>query len=389
MSDFLKIKDFGKGVFDLEADKIIHINESSERIAKRILNKNADKIQEGKNFVFEKIKKLVENNEIEFKNGKGITGLYLPTVYGGSFLINLIRSDPANNFVLERNTIKYRHRKNLLIEKIPANVPAVDYLNGFPELIVEPTRTNLILNSEPTTDEQAANGITYLNNVVNSLGITNWVNLPLLTGNFRYAGITTSGKTYEYQYLFITPKEFDLRLSIDRFRSTLAFRHMNDLDTNKKAKIKVHKIGNQFFKIIVKTNFSSSNGLVNGIVIETDSLTGEDLKFSGLSLVESPFTNFTGSYIRTTGTNKTVDADIYTINNLVTNGLISATEGTIIERGSNQEVRTVWIGGNKIKYIDNAQVSTLAELPNDNTFTLDTSSYRLSEVLIYNKAIIP
>jgi len=226
----------------------------------------------------------------------------------------------------------------------------------------------------------------------NPFGFESWAKIvPNQTSaQLRYAGTNAVAGTVKNTYFFNRHGNLLLNVSGTALNYEFILAVGGVPSTNlEDYKIRLKKINEQFHVVSSQRALSVSSA-VNGIWLNQTLSNFHPIIFSGLMTEIVPsFNLFHGSYIRTIGVAKTVDADIYTINNLVANGLISATEGTIIERGSNQEVRTVWIGGNKLKFIDNALISTIVELPNDNTFTLDTSSYRLSEILIYNKAILP
>ena len=346
-------------------------------------------------FMAKTMKKLDENYKIDER----LTGLFLPEINSVrtvvpptlvSVLVNVVNPE-SGYFTLSRETVKYRHRESLLIEEIPLGNVAVDYLNGFPELIVEPQRTNLVKNSEPTAVENTDTGVTY-EAINNPFGFESWAKIvPNQTSaQLRYAGTNAVAGTVKNTYFFNRHGNLLLNVSGTALNYEFILAVGGVPSTNlKDYKIRLKKINEQFHVVSSQRALSVSSA-VNGIWLNQTLSNFHPIIFSGLMTEIVPsFNLFHGSYIRTIGVAKTVDADIYTINNLIANGLISATEGTIIERGSNQEVRTVWIGGNKLKFIDNALISTIVELPNDNTFTLDTSSYRLSEILIYNKAILP
>jgi hypothetical protein len=343
-------------------------------------------------FLKQSIKRLHENEEFD-----GLTGIFLPeasrTSNGTSGkLYNLL--NPAISFGFTRNSLKYGHRESLKIVEFTAHEPAICYLNGYPELIVEPQRTNLVLNSEPTANEGAASaGVTY-QTLPNPFGFASWVNVPFSSSvfGFRYNGNVTDANFYEQHYYIKVPKGMAIDFSNDAsvLDSYLSVVLRGNININKTAKFKLKKITNElYFLAAIDFPRGSTNNANNGIALPNTTAHQRDAIYTGIGLIQTTDTAFVGSYIRTTGATKTVNADVYTISNLLANGMITATEGTIIERGSNQEVRTVWIGGNKLKFIDNALVSTVAEVPNNNAFTLDTSSYRLSEILIYNKAILP
>ena len=350
-------------------------------------------------FMEKSMKNLDKNYEIDER----LTGLFLPEVNLNkiifnppnppslaNILVNIVNPE-SGYFTLSRETVKYRHRESLLIEEISSGSVAVDYLNGFPELIVEPQRTNLVRNSEPTAIENDDTEVTY-EAISNPFGFGSWAKIvPNQTSiQLRWAGEIATPETVKNTYFFNRHGDFLLNASGAgaNYEFILAVGGVPTVNLEN-YKIKLKKINEQFH-IISSQRLMTLSSANHGVWLNQQLTNFHPIIFSGLMTEIVPsFNLFHGSYIRTTGVTKTVDADVYTINNLVANGLISATEGTIIERGSNQEVRTVWTGGNKLKFIDNALVSTIVELPNDNAFMLDTSSYRLSEVLVYNVAILP
>ena len=95
-----------------------------------------------------------------------------------------------------RDTTKTRVNQSGVIENVPANVAAVDYTNGVAELLLEPTSTNLIQNSEPTSAEGASSGVTY-ESFSWANGFTNCVKFTdNLSTRFWYGGSVTSGNIY-------------------------------------------------------------------------------------------------------------------------------------------------------------------------------------------------
>jgi hypothetical protein len=340
-------------------------------------------------FLKQSIKRLHENEELA-----NLTAVFLPEASKtGGKLYNLLNAAIPTHFFLTRNSVKYGHRESLKIVEFSANEPAIDYLNGFPELIVEPQRTNLVLNSEPTANEAAASaGVTY-QSVANPFGFASFVKIPkTASSEFRY-GATAANDGWHKQQFYFFVEGYNLQLDQGNTTADKVYDLVTrgNTSSSKSARLNANnRINRNFvFTSVNADSEGSTNTGNNGLIVRNTSINNDGVTYSGIMLEASTKTSFAGSYIRTTGATKTVNADVFTISNLLADGLISTTEGTIIERGSNQEVRTVWTGGNRLKFIDNALISTVAEVPNDNPFTLDTSSYRLSEILISDKAIFP
>ena len=65
-------------------------------------------------------------------------------------------------FDFTRSSLATRINKNGLIETVGGEIPRIDFSNNTKgTLLLEPSRTNLFLNSEPTSNENASGGITY------------------------------------------------------------------------------------------------------------------------------------------------------------------------------------------------------------------------------------
>jgi len=106
------------------------------------------------------------------------------------------------DFTFDRNSTATRVNKEGLIETVAIDTPRLDYpfINGVvqsePSLLLEPARTNLILNSEPTATENAASGLTY-EAFSWSIGFSNCVKVPTAAADaYWYGGTVLASTTY-------------------------------------------------------------------------------------------------------------------------------------------------------------------------------------------------
>lgn len=77
-----------------------------------------------------------------------------PNAYKASKLYSVIPSDGSGDLTVTRATTATRVNASGLIESIAANVSRLDYTNAScPSILVEPQRTNLILNSATGTNQ--------------------------------------------------------------------------------------------------------------------------------------------------------------------------------------------------------------------------------------------
>jgi len=107
-------------------------------------------------------------------------------------------------FSFERDSIATRVNKKGLIEVVGNDIPRIDYKDSADGvLLLEPSRSNSVINSEPTSNEGAASGITYesFNWVI---GFTNCVKFGDNSATtYRYGGTVSASTEYTLSVFII------------------------------------------------------------------------------------------------------------------------------------------------------------------------------------------
>lgn len=230
------------------------------------------------------------------------------------------------------------------------NVPRIDYSNGScPSILVEPQRTNLVIQSEQINLWTGGLNTTVTPNVsiapngiqnANNINITNingyWRRLGLnLANSTTYAAsvfvkksATTSNKNFSFYYNnnVSSPNNGEYRAVVNLTNLTITTTPIGTITTGRPTIISSSLIdyGNGWYRAIVVFTTGSSAGssnseigfLANGEVVDFDAW-GAQLEAG---------TNAT-SYIPTTTATVTRNADVITNTNAST--LIGQTEGTI------------------------------------------------------------
>ena len=116
----------------------------------------------------------------------------IPSAYKASKVYSVLPNNGDGDFTFSRTGTATRVNKDGLIETVLSDVPRLDYSDSScPALLLEPQRTNTFLNSEPTSNESVAGGITY-----ESYFWENGLQNSILFGDnsvtrFRYGGTGT------------------------------------------------------------------------------------------------------------------------------------------------------------------------------------------------------
>jgi len=74
--------------------------------------------------------------------------LLTPNAWKTSILYTILQNNGSTDFGFVRATSATRVREDGLIESVGNNIPRLDWLNGYPQILIEPQATNLLLRSE-------------------------------------------------------------------------------------------------------------------------------------------------------------------------------------------------------------------------------------------------
>jgi len=129
--------------------------------------------------------------------------LLIPSGYNTGKVYSVFPTDGDGDFTFSRTGEATRINPGGLIETVETQIPRIDHSGGgCPSLLLEPQRTNSVLNSEPTANEGDTIGITYElysweNGLSNAVRFTNGVT------SFRYCGtaIASVSNTFSFYVL--------------------------------------------------------------------------------------------------------------------------------------------------------------------------------------------
>jgi len=229
----------------------------------------------------------------------------IPSAYKTSKIYSAIPSNGDGDFEFLRSTIGSRVNEDGFIENVGINTPRLDFSNKCPYLLLEPQRTNLFLNSEPISVEQADLGIQYTNSFFYALGNVNSVYFgDNSVVRFRYGANAIIGNTYIFS-CFVRMDDGGVpnpngNVFLGDFSITIG----NAVVTNDND-YKVEYLGNEVYRVSAKriANETSNN---NGIV-KWSTQSNRGFTCTGFQLEQGESIT---SYIKTNGASVTRGSDI-------------------------------------------------------------------------------
>ena len=263
-----------------------------------------------------------------------------PNAVKASKLYSIIPSNGNGDMTVVRATTATRVNSLGLIESVAANVARLNYDGSCPSVLVEPLRTNLVLNSEMFADAYwiKSNSATITANIDVSPAGT-------LTADRLTAGATLS--QVQTTPTVVSGSVYTVSVWIKRITGTgqVYLRAIENINTP-------ITITNDWVKYSLTTTATSTVGRI-GVALQTS---GDVVSIWGAQLELGAYQT---SYIPTTTTAVTRNADVITRNNIYTNGLITSLGGTWFIELNNNLSLTRTIAGNGIWIGDNNTSSTL------------------------------
>jgi len=138
---------------------------------------------------YDSLKLWVKTNYSLIKNASLVL---TPNAYKNSKLFALVPSDGTGDLTWTRASTKTRVNPLQLVEGIGANIPSIDYGSGTGAILVEPQRTNLILNSNNPSLWSTRGATVTLNYGISPSGMQDSSRLIFSDANFEHSQLFTS-----------------------------------------------------------------------------------------------------------------------------------------------------------------------------------------------------
>ena len=223
-------------------------------------------------------------------------------------------------FDFSRGSSSTRINKNGLIETVGSGEPRIDFSNDTKgALLLEPTRTNLFLNSEPTSNENASGGITY-ESFNWFLGFSNCIKFGDDSSlRYRY-GATVSATTQHTISAFVIMDDLSEPLvGVSSVTGDFAF--VCGGVTGGVANENIY-YGNNIYR--VSTTLNAGTNANNSGIIKYTSQSSKGFRVVGLQIEQGGYAT---SYIPTVGSAVTRSADV--CSNGGNEQVINSTEGVL------------------------------------------------------------
>jgi hypothetical protein len=273
--------------------------------------------------------------------------LVTPNAYKATKLYSIIPSNGNGDFTVARASTKTRTNSLGFIENVAINEPSIDYsLGGCPNILLEPQRTNLALYSEDFADATWAK--------VRTTVTQNTTNSPRNTLDADTIEVSAPGQCHIGQSVTTVAGTVNVTiyckyinqqfLQIYSSSSGQAYANFDILNGvtgssgTSASNVRITTAANGFYRIsvalvvpaaaiIVRFAFvASSTSVYNA----TEGIAGRQFYAWGASFETSPSAtaSYATTYMPTTTASVTRVYDFISRNNLATNGIVSATQGT-------------------------------------------------------------
>ena len=254
---------------------------------------------------------------VGFWQGSGIS--VIPRSANGTYTEYFTATSTEIRF---RGTNFYGSIDNVSVKEVIENdVPRLDYSGGAScaSLLLEPQRTNLYLNSEPTANEGPAGNISYVGTSF-GLGFNNYTYyLDNSVVRYRYGGTCAATTEYTLSVFVIMNDNSSPNVSASSTSGDFSLVIADGFATP----ISVTHYGNNIYRVIAKRT-SGTSGLSNNGIAKYTGQSSVGFKAVGWQLEAGSYAT---SYIPTNGSTVTRTADV--CNNAGTSATFNSTEGVL------------------------------------------------------------
>jgi hypothetical protein len=238
-----------------------------------------------------------------------------------SKLYSVVPSSGSGDLDVTRATTATRVNSSGLIESVASNVPRLDYTNGScPSILVEPQRTNLVLNSEDFSGGSESL-VTYTANTTDTLSPSGNNTVD------KFAVTTSGGDAHTRIPKTISVQNFSLSIYV-KGNAGQKLQLFLARDGFAELKSQNYTLNGNWQRVVLSDSFSTtSSSVVIGIEFgfnAIDSVAGQVYYVWGAQLEAGSYAT---SYIPTTSASVTRNADV--ISKTGISSLIGQTEGVI------------------------------------------------------------
>ena len=309
-----------------------------------------------------------------------------PNAYKASKLYSIIPTNGNGDMTVLRNTSATRDNSSGLVELVGNNIPRLEYDGSCPSILLEPQRTNLLVNSVWAGGGSIPTGWSSLFSTGTSTAVASIKN-PNVSA---YRFVTSTQRQEFYQNITLAVNSITtisvyvesvttpiivsqmLRVSASAGGTGTVVYLKNNVVINSSTNVEAGNTYSLQFTCTIADTFQTRFGVGVGVAVTGDITLSMPQVERGATPI-TPIAAYSTSFIPTTTTALTRNADTISRDNIFSNGLITAAGGTwFVELNNNfaltrDAAGTFQIGdlsGNNISIKTTASNSRLAIVKN-------------------------